>query len=151
LSSSCDCISVFPLISKLIKFVVPYPMSCTQVRIAQAYEKGGAACLSVLTDSKYFQGSFENLALIHAAGIQCPLLCKEFIIDAWQIYKARVSGADAVLLIAAVLPDQDLTYMTKIAKALGMAALIEVGDYVVNVVSLFQRILFLLFFLCDLA
>jgi indole-3-glycerol phosphate synthase len=58
--------------------------------------------------------------------VQCPLLCKEFIIDAWQIYKARVSGADAVLLIAAVLPDQDLTYMTKIAKALGMAALIEV-------------------------
>ncbi|CAM6032682.1 unnamed protein product [Sphagnum compactum] len=96
------------------------------VRIAQAYEKGGAACLSVLTDSKYFQGSFENLGLIRAAGIQCPLLCKEFIIDAWQIYKARVSGADAVLLIAAVLPDQDLTYMTKIAKALGMAALIEV-------------------------
>ncbi len=83
--------------------------------------------------------------------VQCPLLCKEFIIDAWQIYKARVSGADAVLLIAAVLPDQDLSYMTKIAKALGMAALIEVGDYVVNVVSLFQRILFLLFFLCDLA
>lgn len=57
---------------------------------------------------------------------QCPLLCKEFIIDAWQIYKARVSGADAVLLIAAVLPDQDLAYMSKIAKALGMAALIEV-------------------------
>ncbi len=79
--------------------------------------------------------------------VQCPLLCKEFIIDAWQIYKARVSGADAVLLIAAVLPDQDLTYMTKIAKALGMAALIEVGDYVVNGVSLFQRTLFLLFFL----
>lgn len=96
------------------------------VRIAQGYEKGGAACLSVLTDSKYFQGSFENLRLIRDAGVQCPLLCKEFIIDAWQIYKARVSGADAVLLIAAVLPDQDLAYMVKIAKALGMAALIEV-------------------------
>uniref|UniRef100_A9TUX8 indole-3-glycerol-phosphate synthase n=1 Tax=Physcomitrium patens TaxID=3218 RepID=A9TUX8_PHYPA len=96
------------------------------VRIAQGYEKGGATCLSVLTDSKYFQGGFENLRLIRNAGVQCPLLCKEFIIDAWQIYKARVSGADAVLLIAAVLPDQDLAYMTKIAKALGMAALIEV-------------------------
>lgn len=96
------------------------------VQIAQGYEKGGAACLSVLTDSKYFQGGFENIRLIRDAGVQCPLLCKEFIIDAWQIYKARVSGADAVLLIAAVLPDQDLAYMSKIAKALGMAALIEV-------------------------
>lgn len=64
--------------------------------------------------------------------VQCPLLCKEFIIDAWQIYKARVSGADAVLLIAAVLPDQDLAYMVKIAKALGMAALIEVCNILLS-------------------
>lgn len=96
------------------------------VRIAKAYEKGGAACLSVLTDSKYFQGSFENLKLIRAAGVQCPLLCKEFIVDAWQIYFGRVKGADAVLLIAAVLPDQDLRYLTKIVRTLGMAAIIEV-------------------------
>lgn len=58
--------------------------------------------------------------------MQCPLLCKEFIIDAWQLYYARLHGADAVLLIAAVLPDQDLQYMLKIVHALGMAALIEV-------------------------
>jgi len=58
--------------------------------------------------------------------LQCPLLCKEFIIDAWQLYYARLHGADAVLLIAAVLPDQDLQYMLKIVHALGMAALIEV-------------------------
>lgn len=58
--------------------------------------------------------------------MQCPLLCKEFIIDAWQIYYARVKGADAILLIAAVLPDLDITYMTKICKRLGLAALIEV-------------------------
>ncbi|KAL3677582.1 hypothetical protein R1sor_027530 [Riccia sorocarpa] len=96
------------------------------VRIAKAYEAGGAACLSVLTDQKYFQGSFENLKLIRAAGVQCPLLCKEFIIDAWQLYNARASGADAVLLIAAVLPDQDLKYMSRIAKSLGLAVLIEV-------------------------
>lgn len=76
------------------------------VRIAQAYEAGGAACLSVLTDEKYFQGSFENLAKIKAAGVSCPLLCKEFIVEAYQIFKARVSGADAILLIAAVLPNQ---------------------------------------------
>lgn len=58
--------------------------------------------------------------------MQCPLLCKEFVIDAWQIFYARSKGADAILLIAAVLPDADLKYMTKICKMLGMAALIEV-------------------------
>ncbi|KAK4744285.1 hypothetical protein SAY87_010597 [Trapa incisa] len=98
------------------------------VMIAQAYEKGGAACLSVLTDQKYFQGSFENLEAIRNAGVKCPLLCKEFIIDAWQIYYARTKGADAILLIAAVLPDLDIQYMVKICKMLGLAALIEVHD-----------------------
>lgn len=57
---------------------------------------------------------------------QCPLLCKEFIIDAWQLYYARSKGADAVLLIAAVLPDLDIKYMVKICKLLGLAALVEV-------------------------
>ena len=99
------------------------------VKIAQAYEAGGAACLSVLTDEKYFQGGFENLELIRSAGVTCPLLCKEFIVDAYQIYLARKYGADAILLIAAVLPNQDLKYFTKIAKSLGMAALIEVHTY----------------------
>lgn len=98
------------------------------VEIAQAYEKGGAACLSVLTDEKYFQGSFDNLEAIRSAGIKCPLLCKEFIVDAWQIYYARVKGADAILLIAAVLPDLDIRYMIKICKMLGLAALVEVHD-----------------------
>ncbi|WJX64243.1 indole-3-glycerol-phosphate synthase [Trifolium repens] len=98
------------------------------VEIAQSYEKGGAACLSVLTDEKYFKGSFENLELIRNAGVKCPLLCKEFIIDAWQLYYARSKGADAVLLIAAVLPDLDIIYMTKICKILGLAALVEVHD-----------------------
>ncbi|XP_042495390.1 indole-3-glycerol phosphate synthase, chloroplastic-like [Macadamia integrifolia] len=98
------------------------------VEIAKAYEKGGAACLSVLTDSKYFQGSFENLGIIRDAGVKCPLLCKEFIIDAWQIFYARTKGADAVLLIAAVLPDHDIGYMIKICKILGLAALVEVHN-----------------------
>ncbi|KAK6919200.1 Indole-3-glycerol phosphate synthase domain [Dillenia turbinata] len=98
------------------------------VEIAQAYEEGGAACLSILTDEKYFQGSFANLEIVRRAGVKCPLLCKEFITDAWQIYYARTKGADAILLIAAVLPDLDIRYMTKICKLLGMAALVEVHN-----------------------
>ncbi|KAL6762005.1 indole-3-glycerol phosphate synthase-domain-containing protein [Haematococcus lacustris] len=96
------------------------------VRIAKAYEAGGAACLSVLTDEKFFQGSFDNLRLIRAAGVSCPLLCKEFIVEAYQVFKARASGADAILLIASVLPNQDLAYFMKAASNLGMQCLIEV-------------------------
>ncbi|MBD2511074.1 indole-3-glycerol phosphate synthase TrpC [Nostoc sp. C057] len=95
------------------------------VAIAQSYQQGGASCLSVLTDVKFFQGSFENLAKIRAA-VDLPLLCKEFIIYAYQIYLARIHGADAILLIAAILSDQDLKYFLKIANNLKMAALIEV-------------------------
>lgn len=95
------------------------------VAIAQAYQSGGATCLSVLTDEKFFGGSFDNLANIRAA-VDLPLLCKEFIIYPYQIYLARVKGADAVLLIAAILSDQDLQYFVKITNALGMTPLIEV-------------------------
>ncbi|KAJ3693223.1 hypothetical protein LUZ60_008703 [Juncus effusus] len=98
------------------------------VEIAQTYEKNGAACLSILTDEKYFQGSFENLEKVRKAGVKCPLLCKEFIIDTWQIYYARAKGADAILLIAGVLPDLDIKYMLKTCRELGLAALIEVHD-----------------------
>lgn len=96
------------------------------VRIAKAYEAGGAACLSVLTDSKFFQGGFENLLLIRSAGVSCPLLCKEFIVEAYQVFKARASGADAILLIAAVLPNSDMAYLIKAARGLGLQCLIEV-------------------------
>jgi indole-3-glycerol phosphate synthase len=94
-------------------------------KIAQAYEKGGANCLSVLTDEKFFQGSFENLAIARRS-VDLPLLCKEFIIYPYQIYLARSKGADAVLLIAAILEDKDLQYFLKIINLLGMTALIEV-------------------------
>ncbi|MQM04306.1 hypothetical protein Taro_037098, partial [Colocasia esculenta] len=98
------------------------------IHIAKAYEAGGAACISVLTDEKFFQGSFEYLEAIRNGGVKCPLLCKEFVIDAWQIYYGRCKGADAILLIAAVLTDLDIKYMTKICRTLGLAALIEVHD-----------------------
>ena len=97
------------------------------VAIAKSYELGGASCLSVLTDAKFFQGSFENLNQIRKA-VELPLLCKDFILYAYQICWARVQGADAVLLIAAILPDKDLQSFLKIAKKLGMAALVEVHD-----------------------
>lgn len=95
------------------------------VAIAKAYEAGGASCLSVLTDSKFFQGSFDNLSLVRQA-VDLPLLCKEFILYAYQIYFARAKGADAVLLIAAILSDRDLQYFVKIVRSLGMTPLIEV-------------------------
>ncbi len=97
------------------------------VAIAQSYANAGASCISVLTDKQFFQGSFENLALIRQA-VDTPLLCKEFIIYPYQIYLARLKGADAVLLIAAILSDQDLQYFVKIIQALGMTALIEVHN-----------------------
>jgi indole-3-glycerol phosphate synthase len=95
------------------------------VAIATAYEAAGASCLSVLTDEKFFQGSFEYLAQVRQA-VQIPLLCKDFILYPYQIYLARSYGADAVLLIAAVLSDCDLAYNLKIVKAMGMTALVEV-------------------------
>lgn len=95
------------------------------VEIAQAYAAAGASCLSVLTDSAFFQGSFDYLQAIREA-VQIPLLCKDFVLSPYQIYMARSRGADAVLLIAAILSDQDLTYHLKVAKSVGVAALVEV-------------------------
>lgn len=97
------------------------------VAIAKSYQAGGATCLSVLTDVKFFQGSFENLSLVRSA-VDLPLLCKDFIIYPYQMYWARIHGADAILLIAAILNDQDLQYFLKIANKLKMAALIEVHN-----------------------
>ena len=95
------------------------------VAIAKAYEKAGASCLSILTDEKFLQRSFNNLSLVRPE-VDLPLLCKEFIIYPYQIYFARAKGADAVLLIAAILEDKDLNYFVKIVKGLGMTPLIEV-------------------------
>ncbi|MEH2042040.1 indole-3-glycerol phosphate synthase TrpC [Nostoc sp.] len=95
------------------------------VAVAQAYERGGAACLSVLTDEKFFQGGFDNLRNVRQQ-VALPLLCKEFIIDCYQIYLARTAGADAVLLIAAILSDRELQDFLGVIHDLGMIALVEV-------------------------
>lgn len=93
--------------------------------IATTYAAAGASCLSVLTDREFFQGSFENLARARQS-VELPLLCKEFIIYPYQILLARLNGADAVLLIAAILTDVDLAHFVKIVRSLGMTALVEV-------------------------
>ncbi|KAF0654950.1 indole-3-glycerol-phosphate synthase [Cyanobium sp. Copco_Reservoir_LC18] len=97
------------------------------VAIARGYEGGGASCLSVLTDKRFFQGGFEVLVAVREA-VELPLLCKDFILTPYQLFQARAAGADAALLIAAILTDQDLAYLLKVARGLGLAVLVEVHD-----------------------
>jgi indole-3-glycerol phosphate synthase len=95
--------------------------------IAAGYAAGGASCLSVLTDKTFFQGGFEVLVQVRQV-VALPLLCKDFILSPYQLYQARAAGADAALLIAAILTDQDLGYLLKVARSLGLAVLVEVHD-----------------------
>lgn len=97
------------------------------VRIARAYEAAGASCLSVLTDEKFFQGSLEFLRAIRSA-VGLPLLRKDFIIDERQILEAIEWGADAILLIVAILSDDQLRHFHALADAAGLTALVEVHD-----------------------
>lgn len=97
------------------------------VRVARQYEAAGASCLSVLTDEKFFQGSLVYLKEIRAA-VRLPLLRKDFIIDERQIMEAVEWGADAVLLIAAILTDAELRDFHTLAIEAGLAALVEVHN-----------------------
>ncbi|MGA2685519.1 MAG: indole-3-glycerol phosphate synthase TrpC [Verrucomicrobiota bacterium] len=97
------------------------------VRIAKEYEAAGASCLSVLTDEQFFQGSLDHLRQIRAA-VKIPLLRKDFIIDERQILEAIEWGADAILLIAAILTDEQLAKFHSLATESGLAALVEVHD-----------------------
>jgi indole-3-glycerol phosphate synthase len=95
--------------------------------IAQSYAEHGAACLSVLTDVDFFQGSVDFLKQARAS-CQLPVLRKDFMVDAYQIYESRAMGADAVLLIAACLDDAQMKDFEAIARNLDMAVLVEVHD-----------------------
>ena len=91
--------------------------------IAQSYAEFGAACLSVLTDKQFFQGSVDYLKQARAS-CDLPVLRKDFMIDAYQVYEARAMGADAILLIAACLDDAQMAEMEAVARSLDMAVLV---------------------------
>ncbi len=97
------------------------------VLIAQAYERGGAACLSVLTDEVYFQGSLKYLTNVKRS-VSLPILRKDFIIDEYQLFEARAAGADAVLLIAECLEPNRLKQLYDCARELGLNVLIELYE-----------------------
>lgn len=95
--------------------------------IAQSYAEHGAACLSVLTDVQFFQGCIDYLKQARAS-CQLPVLRKDFIVDAYQVYESRACGSDAILLIAAILDDAQMRDFEAIARSLDMAVLVEVHD-----------------------
>ncbi|NOU99201.1 indole-3-glycerol phosphate synthase TrpC [Paenibacillus planticolens] len=97
------------------------------VRLAESYERAGADCISVLTDVQYFQGSNDYLQAVRQA-VRVPLLRKDFTIDPKQIYEARLIGADAILLIAAILTTDQMKQYLSLASDLGLDALVEVHD-----------------------
>ena len=95
--------------------------------IASSYERRGAAALSVLTDAPFFQGSADSLVAARAAST-LPTLRKDFIVDPWQVFESRAMGADAILLIAAVLDDAQMLDFEALARDLAMSVLVEVHD-----------------------
>jgi indole-3-glycerol phosphate synthase/phosphoribosylanthranilate isomerase len=95
--------------------------------LAREYEAGGSSAISVLTDERYFRGSLDDLRAVRGS-VRLPLLRKDFILDAYQVYESRAAGADAVLLIVAALNDGELRTLHDLIRDLGMAALVEVHD-----------------------
>jgi indole-3-glycerol phosphate synthase len=97
------------------------------LELAQTYAEGGAAAISVLTEANYFMGNIEHLAVIREA-VGLPLLRKDFIFDPYQIYESRAYGADALLLIAAILSREQLKELVSLSHSLGLRCLIEVHN-----------------------
>jgi indole-3-glycerol phosphate synthase len=98
------------------------------VALARVYSDAGAAAISVLTDKRHFQGSLAHLAAVRSVPGVLPVLRKDFLFDPYQVYESRARGADAVLLIAAILERELLTDLIALARELGMDSLVEVHD-----------------------
>lgn len=101
--------------------------SADAASLAREYERGGASAISVLTEPRFFKGKLQDLAAA-ASAVRIPVLRKDFILNAYQVYESRAFGADAVLLIAAILSDEQLARLLDLACSLGMGALVEVHD-----------------------
>tara|TARA_B100000989_G_C19469064_1_gene439788 strand:+ start:1 stop:783 length:783 start_codon:yes stop_codon:yes gene_type:complete len=97
------------------------------LQIAQEYEKAGASCLSILTESKYFGGNINSIKKIKSI-VNLPILRKDFIVDEWQIYESFYHGADCILLIAAILNDKLLEQFYAVAKQLNLDVIFEIHD-----------------------
>ncbi|HEY3932583.1 MAG TPA: indole-3-glycerol phosphate synthase TrpC [Verrucomicrobiae bacterium] len=124
---SCDSIALIAEVKKASPSAGIICKDFDPVKIAKEYEAAGASCLSVLTDEKFFQGSLDYLRQIREA-VKLPLLRKDFIIDERQILEAIEWGADAILLIVAILSDEQLQKFHSLATEAGLAALVEVHD-----------------------
>ena len=118
----------FAVIAELKKASPSVGIICADydpVQIARGYERAGARALSVLTDTEFFQGSLDHLRQVRAA-VSLPLLRKDFTLDAYHVYEAAAAGADAVLLIVAILKPSEIASLLRTVKSLGLDALMEV-------------------------
>lgn len=105
----------------------PIRPNCDPAEVARTYQRHGAACISVLTEQRYFLGSFDDLRAARQA-VALPVLCKDFVVDPYQVYQARAAGADAVLLIAECLTDRELHSLHELVLSQGMTPLVELHE-----------------------
>ena len=123
----CDGVRIIAEVKRASPSKGVFPHKRTPARQAEEYAEAGAACISVVTEPEFFRGSLNMLAEIRKS-VSLPLLRKDFIIEPYQIYEARLAGADAILLIVAVLEEAQLNHLQSVAAGLGLDTLMEVAN-----------------------